>query len=99
RIRGLELDLSWAATYNLTITGGAAFYDAELTENYCGFTDAQGNPETNCAAPEAPSGTQLPITAPFKGTLTARYEFEAGGFDAYWQLHAVHEGDRNTDLR
>lgn len=99
RIRGLEADLSWAATYNLTINAGVAFYDAELSENYCGFTDANGNPETDCPSPEAPAGTRLPITAEFKGNLRARYAFEVGGFDAYWQAALVHEGERTTDLR
>lgn len=99
RIRGIEADLSWAATYNLTLSSGLAFYDAELTENYCGFTDAAGNPVTDCADPEAPSGSQLPITARFKGNATARYDFEAGGFDAYFQGVLTHEGERRTDLR
>src|SRR5690606_38368677 len=33
RIRGLEMDVNWAATYNFTLSGGVAFYDSELTEN------------------------------------------------------------------
>jgi outer membrane receptor protein involved in Fe transport len=48
RIRGLEADLSWAATYNLRLTGGFAFYDAELTTDFCGFNDANGDPVTSC---------------------------------------------------
>ncbi|RYZ71263.1 MAG: TonB-dependent receptor, partial [Lysobacteraceae bacterium] len=40
QIDGMELELNWAATYNLNISGGAAFYDAKLTENFCGLTDA-----------------------------------------------------------
>lgn len=99
RIRGLEADISWAATYNLRLSGGVAFYDAELTENYCGFTDANGRPETSCASPEAPSGTRLPITADFKGNLTARYAFDVGEFEAHVQGSLVHEGRRSTDLR
>jgi iron complex outermembrane receptor protein len=99
RIRGAELDLSWAATYNLTLSTGLAFYDAELTENYCGFTDAVGNPVTDCADPEAPAGSRLPITARFKGNATARYAFDLGSFDAYVQGVLVHEGRRKTDLR
>ncbi|MBP6626340.1 MAG: TonB-dependent receptor [Arenimonas sp.] len=99
RIRGLESDISWAVSYNLRVTAGVAFYDAELTENYCGFTDANGRPETNCAAPEAPSGTRLPITAEFKGNLTARYTFDVGEFEAHVQGALVHEGERRTDLR
>lgn len=99
RIRGLEADISWAATYNLRLSGGVALYDTELTENYCGFTDANGDPETNCASPEAPTGTRLPITADFKGNLTARYTFDVGSFEAHVQGQVLHEGRRSTDLR
>jgi iron complex outermembrane recepter protein len=99
RIRGFESDISWAATYNLRLSGGIALYDAELTENYCGFTDASGRPETVCAEPEAPAGTRLPITARFKGNVTARYSFDLGTFDAHLQGVVSHEGRRRTDLR
>ncbi len=99
RIRGLEADLSWAASYNLRISSGVAFYDAELTENYCGFTDASGNPETDCADPEARAGSRLPISARFKGNLTARYTFDVGRYEAHLQGVVAHEGDRRTDLR
>jgi outer membrane receptor protein involved in Fe transport len=104
RVRGLEMDLSWAATYNLTLTSGVAFYDAELTENYCGQADADGDPITECPDPDweydrAFEGTQLPVTAPFKGNLVARYEFDRGGYDIYFQGRVVHEGERETDLR
>src|SRR4029453_5951557 len=49
-IGGLEMDVNWAATYNLQISAGVAFYDAQLTENYCGFTDVNGKPVTDCPA-------------------------------------------------
>ena len=55
RVRGLEMDLSWAATYNFRLNGGVAFYDAELTKEYCGFNDLAGNPVTAC-----PPGTVNP---------------------------------------
>ncbi len=104
RVRGLEMDLSWAATYNLRISGGVAFYDAELTENYCGQSEPDGTPVTECSDPNWPydrafAGTQLPITAPFKGNVLARYEFERGGYDIYFQGRVVHEGERETDMR
>jgi outer membrane receptor protein involved in Fe transport len=98
-IRGVEMDVNWAATYNLLLTGGVAFYDAELTEDYCGTLDSSGNPETVCTDPEAPSGTQLPVTAKFKGNLTARYTFEIGGMEAFVQGTFAHEGKRRSDLR
>ena len=99
QIDGLEMELNFAATYNLQISGGAAFYDAKLTENFCGFTDDDGNPVTDCPDPEAPDGTRLPVTPKFKGNLTARYEFEMGGLQAYVQGAAVHVGERTSDLR
>jgi iron complex outermembrane recepter protein len=112
QIRGLEMDINWAATYNLRISGGVGFYDAELTENYCGFTDLSGNAISVCPpgtinpqtgnpvdGPQAPSGTRLPITADVKANLTARYDFDFSGFEAYWQGSLVHEGRRTSDLR
>lgn len=100
RIRGLETQLNWAATYDLQLGAGMAFYDAKLTANYCGYTDASGNPVTNCAgAALAPSGSQLPVTPKFKGNLTARYTFDVGEKEAFFQAAMVHVGQRRSDLR
>lgn len=99
RINGLEMDLNFAATYNLQLTAGMAFYDAKLTENYCGFTDDDGNPVTDCADPEAPSGTRLPVTPEFKGNLIARYNFPVGTAEAFVQGALVYVGARESDLR
>ena len=98
-IRGFETEFTWAATYNFSLSGGMAIYDAELTENYCGFTDDDGNPVTECDDPEAPDGTELPVTAKFKGNLTGRYSFEFHGMDSFFQAALVHEGKRKSDLR
>lgn len=112
RIDGLETELNWAATYNLQLSAGLAWYDAKLTANYCGFTDLAGNPITNCPAgtvnpltgdvvsgPEAPKGTQLPVTPRFKGNLIARYTFDLGDKEAFVQGAVVHVGERQSDLR
>jgi len=99
RIRGLETDLRWAATYNLAVTAGAAFYDAKLTENYCGTLRADGSPETDCAIPQAPAGSRLPVTARFKGNLTARYTRDMWGGEAFAQAALVYQGSRKVDLR
>ncbi|MFC5435801.1 TonB-dependent receptor [Rhodanobacter umsongensis] len=112
RIRGLEAELNWAATYNLEISGGVAFYDAKLAANYCGFTDPSGKPITDCPAgtvnpltgdtvsgPEAPKGAQLPVTPKFKGNLIARYTFDLGEDELFIQGALVHVGERRSDLR
>jgi len=112
RIRGLETDLRWAATYNLAISGGAAFYDSKLTKDYCGaLSPITGEAITDCPAgstvdgidfpdgPQAPAGTRLPVTARFKGNLTARYTFDLWGGEAFGQAAVIHQGDRRVDLR
>jgi outer membrane receptor protein involved in Fe transport len=101
RIRGIESDITWAATYDFTLIGGVAFYDAELSENYCGRTEDDGTPITDCTpdVPQAPSGTRLPIVAEFKGNMTGRYTFEMGSLASYVQGSLVYEGDRTSDLR
>lgn len=99
RINGLEMDVRWAASYNLSLSGGVSFYDSKLTANYCGFVNANGEPETNCANPEAPSGTRLPVTAKVKGSINARYTFDWAGYEPFIQLAMVHEGSRTSDLR
>lgn len=99
RIRGVETDLTWRVTDGLTINGGAAWTEAELTANYCGFTDPQGNPVTQCASPQSPKGTQLPVTPRFKANLTVRYEFPLGDFDAHVQGSMVTQTSSWADLR
>jgi outer membrane receptor protein involved in Fe transport len=111
RIRGLETDIRWAATYNLALSAGAAFYDAKLTDNYCGWLRPDGSPETICpngtvdpngnvvTGPQAPEGTRLPVTPRFKGNLNARYTWDAWGGEAFVQATVIHEGERRVDLR
>lgn len=111
QIDGVEMDLNWAATYNLQISGGFAYYDATLTEDYCAVTDEQGNLDPTCFlpidddpdTPEPPDrafeGSRLPITPKFKGNANARYTFDLGGGEAYWQVALSYLGDRTTDLR
>ena len=106
RIRGFESNLAWAATYNLTVSGGLALYKSELTENYCGALDDNDQPITVCPVsdafplgPLATKGTRLPITPKVKGNITARYTFDVYGNEAYLQAAAFGVGRRRTDLR
>ena len=112
RINGLEMDLAWAATYSLQISGGFAWYDAKLTDDYCQATDTQGNPVAACFQPvdfDAPfndrkpdfaaSGTRLPVTPKFKGSLNARHTFDLKGGEAYWQASLSHAGKRSIEMR
>ena len=98
-IKGIETDFSWAVTRGLTVNGSGAYTDAALTENYCGFTDASGNPVTDCPTPLAPDGTILPVTPKLKGNITVRYEFDYNGFDSFVQGAVVGQTGNWTDLR
>ncbi len=91
QIAGLESDLLWRATENLTLNGSLAYNDAELTEPYC--------KDSSCADILAPKGQQLPITPRFKANATARYEFMLDDFNAHLQGSVVYQGSSWADLR
>ncbi|NIS91244.1 MAG: TonB-dependent receptor [Woeseiaceae bacterium] len=91
-VNGLEADLLWLATDNLRISASAAFYDSTLDDDYCNFSAGV------CTEVLAPKGTQLPVTADFKGNLVARYHMDIGSFDSYIQGAFVHEGKRSSDM-
>lgn len=99
RIRGVESDVVWRPSDGLTLTAGMSVIDAQLTDNYCGFTDANGDPVTDCPNPPAPAGTRLPASAEFKGNVTARYEFPlSGDWDGHVQLAGVYQSDIRSNL-
>ena len=74
--------------------------DPVLTQNYCGTSGV-----TNCPGlstqdffgpaligPQAPAGTNLPVTPKFKGNATARYTFdEMAGWKPFGQVSTVYQ--------
>jgi outer membrane receptor protein involved in Fe transport len=105
-IYGLETDIIWRMTDDWTLSGGAAYTHAELSENYCGFTDAQGNPITKCPdpplypdPPQAPAGTRLPVTPEYKWNLTLRRDFVLADMDGWVQGSWVGQNGAPADLR
>jgi outer membrane receptor protein involved in Fe transport len=105
--QGLESDFEWRPISALTFSGAFAVTDAQLNTDYCGFN----NPVTklpitgNCLAqdgfpPQAPAGTQLPITPKYKGNLTTRYDFPVGGnMTAHLQGSVQAQSSSWADLR
>lgn len=89
-IKGIETDLTWAASQMLTLSGGFSYLDAKLTTDYI------PNPTED---PTAPKGTQLPVTPKFKANLTARVNFPVGSRDGFFQAAAVYQGDSWSDLQ
>src|SRR3546814_250089 len=104
RIRGAELDVYALLAPGLSLGVGAAYNDAEITEDFCRianelFDCTLPGPDGTPNALLAPAGTRLPTTAKFKANALARYEFPVGSYDAHFQAGAVHEGRRTSDLR
>jgi iron complex outermembrane receptor protein len=90
-VTGLEVDVAWAASDRLSVSGGFALTDAKLKEDYC--------VDPSCVPVNAPSGTQLPVTPKFKGNITARYEFPLASFEAFAQGAVVYRGRNWADLQ
>ena len=75
RIKGMENELELAATNALNLSAGFTFLDAKLTQNYCGHQGVTNCPDSGHAAafqpdligPQAPAGTNLPITPQVQG--------------------------------
>ena len=89
-IKGLETDLTWAASDAVTLSGGFSWLDAKLTEDYIPDPDEP---------PTAPDGTRLPVTPEFKGNVTARFSFPVGQMNGFFQAAAVYNGSSWSDLQ
>jgi iron complex outermembrane receptor protein len=108
-VKGIEAQLDWLATDRLRIGAAAAYYDSELTEDYCDADAGDGDDDgdvTECFVDEdtqetivkAPTGTSLPLTPKFKANLIARYSFPLGSFDAYTQSALTYQDSASSAL-
>jgi outer membrane receptor protein involved in Fe transport len=87
RIIGIESDLAWVPVDRLTLSGGFMLVDAQTTTDFL----ASGGEIV-------PKDTRLPVTPKFKGTVTGRYEFPAGSYDAHVQGSLIYSGSSWSDL-
>ncbi len=103
RIRGVEADLTYRAG-GLTVGLSGSYNDATIRRDFCLIA----NPAFDCTLDPgdgrendllAEAGTQLPVTAKFKGNAIGRYDFPLGEWDAHVQGAVSHIGRRRSDLR
>jgi iron complex outermembrane receptor protein len=88
KVKGVEADLSWRATPELTLSATASYLDGK----YKAFTGASSTIATgfgNLNRPIDASGLRMIRTPKFTGTLSANYEVETemGQFGAYASLY------------
>ena len=69
--RGVEVDLSYRPSRDLTISGGAAYTDAHI--------DQFNPPPVRTPNDIVANGTTLPFAPKFKGSLSADYRIRTGG--------------------
>jgi iron complex outermembrane receptor protein len=92
-VDGIEAQLDWLPTDNLRLGLAAAYYDSQLTQDFCDLDDLG-----NCVFVKAPEGTPLPLTPDFKGNLIARYSFPIGGLNAYTQGSFNYQTEASSQL-
>ncbi len=91
-IRGVESDLQWAVSRDLTLSASATWLHTELKTNACNAASRFAN----CGTPDnilAPAGTRLPVSPRIKANLIARYQFPLAGHDAHMQAALVSQSD------
>ncbi len=88
RARGIEADLAWRDPSGFSLIANGTYVDAKLTTPL--FTGG--------TTPTAPAGAKLPLTPSFKGSLTARYDFDIGGWRSHVQTAVSYIGDRIRTL-
>lgn len=85
-IRGIEGDLSWAATDSLVLFGSFSYNDTELVETKAQIVEL------------VPEGSSLPLTPELQLNARARYSWFVGDYDAYWQLALQYAGETTNSL-
>jgi outer membrane receptor protein involved in Fe transport len=100
-IKGVETSLDWRPVDSLTISGSAAYTDAQLAHNFCGTDQTTGLLIPNCANVDAVAleGAQLPYTPKIKANLTARYVFPIGDWDGHFQGAVAYQSRNEVGLR
>ncbi len=106
RILGIESNVEWRATSQLTLSAAGAYNRAYLTQVFCGANPDTGQVITGCtetdpavAGQVAYKGTQLPYTPRFKGNITARYTWNVGPWSAHAQGAVFYQSRENVGLR
>ncbi|HPE30861.1 MAG TPA: TonB-dependent receptor, partial [Parvularculaceae bacterium] len=92
RSRGVELAAVWTPFETFDISGNIAYTDAELTEDLPTFVGVD--------TLEGFKGDQLPFSAKWAGTVSARKSFElSSDLSGYFGLSYTYVGDRQSAFK
>jgi len=91
-VTGFELDMTFAATDNLTLSGSLSSTDAKTVEDFV--------LDPSASTPfQVPKGQSLPNTPDLKFNLTARYDFTAGERNGFVQATYVDVDDSTNRIK
>jgi iron complex outermembrane receptor protein len=94
-VLGVESNIVWQATNDLTLSFNGAYNHAQMKGVLC-KTNANPCPASNV---QAPDGQTLPFTPAFKGNLTARYRFQVADWDAHAQAALLYQTKEELGLQ
>jgi len=83
----------------LTLSGSGTYVNARTTQAYCNPDPSTQEVTHNCADPDAPSGTALPVTPKLKVNGTARYKFNLGDYQSFVQGVVIHQSSSTSALQ
>jgi iron complex outermembrane receptor protein len=97
-VKGVESQLEWLPIDSLSISASATYVNARTTQNFCNVDQLTEQITHDCPNPNAPSGTQLPVTPKIKSVGTARYKFNVASYQSFVQGTVVHQGSSTSQL-
>ena len=101
RVNGIESDINYVSG-GFSLTATAAYTDAKTKGNIC-HEAIVIDPTPDCSGAGdsivAPSGTRLPVTPRFKGSVTARYTWPVWTGHAHVQGVVAYQGSAASDIR
>jgi iron complex outermembrane recepter protein len=98
RIKGVETSVDWLPVSNLLLSTNVTLLNPVLTQNYYGCIPGAANC-TPLPPPEAPAGTNLPVTPKFKGNVIIRYSLATmGDWKPYGQLAGMYQTETSPVL-
>jgi outer membrane receptor protein involved in Fe transport len=98
-VKGIESDVSWLVVENLTLSASGTYVNARTTNAYCDLNTTTQQITHDCADPEAPSGTPLPVTPKLKVNGTARYKFDVADYQSFIQGAIIHQSSATSALQ
>ncbi len=98
-VKGVETEASWLVVDNLTLSGSGTYVNARTTNAYCNPDPSTEQVTHNCADPNAPAGTPLPVTPKLKLNGTARYKFDVGDYKSFLQGVVIHQSSSTSNLQ